>query len=63
MVVELDHPRMGRILQTASPIKVGGSTIDHRPGPALGEHTNEVLRNYAGASDELVARWRRDGVI
>ena len=63
MVIELDHPQMGRVLQTASPIKVGDSAIDHEPGPALGEHTDAVLRDYAGASNADLARWRSNGVI
>jgi crotonobetainyl-CoA:carnitine CoA-transferase CaiB-like acyl-CoA transferase len=31
-------------------------------GPALGAHTEEVLRELAGAEPEEVARWRASGV-
>jgi crotonobetainyl-CoA:carnitine CoA-transferase CaiB-like acyl-CoA transferase len=38
-----------------------GST--RTPGPKLGEHTNEVLRELAGASETDLAQWREAGVI
>ena len=38
-----------------------GST--RTPGPKLGEHTDEVLRTLAGASDADLAQWRAEKVI
>jgi crotonobetainyl-CoA:carnitine CoA-transferase CaiB-like acyl-CoA transferase len=44
MVVETDHPSLGRIRTLGSPIKMS-ATPPHvgRPAPRLGEHTYEVL--------------------
>ena len=63
MVLEMEHPKLGTIRQLASPIKISDVQTTHRLGPALGEHTDEVLREYAGASDDEIASWRRDGVL
>jgi crotonobetainyl-CoA:carnitine CoA-transferase CaiB-like acyl-CoA transferase len=59
----MEHPELGTIRELASPIKVGGVNIDHRLAPRLGEHTDEVLREHAGASDDGIASWREGGVL
>ena len=63
MVVEMEHPDLGTLRQFASPIKVGEERTAHRLGPRLGEHTEQVLREYAGASAEEIESWRRSGVV
>jgi crotonobetainyl-CoA:carnitine CoA-transferase CaiB-like acyl-CoA transferase len=63
MVLEMDHPELGTIRQLASPIKISDVKATHRLGPALGEHTDRVLREYADASDDEISSWRRDGVL
>ena len=63
MVLEMDHPDLGTVRQLASPIKVDRDMPTHRLGPRLGEHTDQVLREYAAASDEEIESWRRDGVL
>ena len=63
MVIEMEHPELGIIRQIGSPIKVSDSEPDHRLGPRLGEHTDEVLRDFAGASDDEIALWHREGVV
>ena len=63
MVLEMAHPDLGTIHQLASPIKVDHKSQDHRLAPKLGEHTDEVLREYAGASDDEIRAWKRDGVV
>ncbi len=63
MVIEMEHPDLGTIRQLASPIKVSDSKPDHGLGPQLGEHTDQVLREYGGASDGEIDSWRRDGII
>lgn len=63
MVLEMEHPDLGTVRQLASPIKFSGTTPEHRLGPSLGQHTNEVLRDYAGATDQEIAAWRSKGVL
>ena len=48
-----------------SPLRSAGETpeIDPRPAPALGEHTESVLREHLGLDAEALDSLRRDGVI
>ncbi len=62
MVVDLQHPRLGRIRQMGIPVKLGqtpGRIV--RPAPMLGQHTEEVLREY-GFSPEEVAELKAKGI-
>jgi alpha-methylacyl-CoA racemase len=63
MVVELDQPGAQRtVRQLGVPVKLGRTPGEHGrlPGPALGEHTEQVLL-AAGYSDAEVAELLGDG--
>jgi alpha-methylacyl-CoA racemase len=63
MVVEIDQPGADRAVRLLGvPVKLGRTPGDHArlPGPALGEHTEEVLR-AAGYSAQEVAELLADG--
>jgi crotonobetainyl-CoA:carnitine CoA-transferase CaiB-like acyl-CoA transferase len=64
MVVELDQPGAERpVRQLGIPIKLSRTPGSVRaPGPALGEHTDEVLR-AAGFGDEEIAALRESGAV
>jgi crotonobetainyl-CoA:carnitine CoA-transferase CaiB-like acyl-CoA transferase len=65
MVVEIEQPGAVRaVRQLGVPVKLGRTPGDHArmPGPALGEHTEEVLR-AAGYSAEEVAGLIADGAV
>jgi formyl-CoA transferase len=56
MVVELEHPTLGRMPSLGSPIKMSETPpVVQRRAPLLGEHTDEVLQE-AGLSDEEIRR-------
>lgn len=57
-VVEVDHPTRGKYLTVGNPIKLSASPADVKRSPLLGEHTEEVLRDVLGYSDEEVASIR-----
>jgi crotonobetainyl-CoA:carnitine CoA-transferase CaiB-like acyl-CoA transferase len=63
MVVEVEHPTIGRMKTLGLPIKLsdtpGGVT---RAAPLLGQHTEEVLREL-GYADAEIARLREIGAI
>ena len=63
MVVEIEQPGAERAVRLLGvPVKLGRTPGDHArlPGPALGEHTEEVLR-AAGYSAQEVAELLADG--
>ena len=63
MVVEVEHPRLGRVRSLGSPIKMSATPADPtRRAPLLGEHTNEILTEM-GMSEEEIARLRASGAI
>ena len=44
MVVELGHPKAGRMSTIGNPVKLWGAAPPaYRPAPLLGQHTEEVL--------------------
>ena len=54
MVVEIDHPTLGRIRTLGSPIKMTATPpIVSRRAPLLGEHTDEVLREVGCTTAEI----------
>jgi formyl-CoA transferase len=63
-IIEREHPVFGAIkMQNVFP-KLGGTPGEVRwTGPALGEHTEAVLRERAGCSEDEIAALRAQGVI
>jgi alpha-methylacyl-CoA racemase len=56
MVVELDQPELGPVQLVGSPLKLSRTPADPaRPAPALGEHTEGVLREAGFADEEIRA--------
>ncbi|HWC69437.1 MAG TPA: CaiB/BaiF CoA-transferase family protein [Acidimicrobiales bacterium] len=63
IVVEGEHPTAGPFTYVGEAVIVDGGVYDvRRPAPALGEHTDEVLREL-GRSDAEIAALRAAGVI
>jgi crotonobetainyl-CoA:carnitine CoA-transferase CaiB-like acyl-CoA transferase len=63
MVVEVEHPRAGRMKTLGTPIKFSGTpgSVRH-PAPLLGEHTREILGGL-GYSAAQVDALEREGAI
>jgi crotonobetainyl-CoA:carnitine CoA-transferase CaiB-like acyl-CoA transferase len=63
LVVEREDPRRGRIRILGPPVKLSGTpTTVARLAPLLGEHTDEVLREF-GLDDREIAELRAARVI
>lgn len=64
MVVEVDHPRAGRLRSIGHPTKVSPERARPlRAAPLLGQHTEEVLKDVLGYSDARIASLREKGAI
>jgi len=63
MVVEVDHPRLGRLRQLGIPFKLAATPASIRTAPPLlGEHATEILAEL-GYDAADIDRLRSDGVI
>mgnify|MGYP001607200783 CR=1 FL=1 len=64
MIVEYDHPDVGRVRLPGNPIKMSDITrTPSQPAPRLGEHTDAVLSELLSLSPERIARLREQGAI
>jgi CoA:oxalate CoA-transferase len=63
MLIELEHPEIGRYKTTGLPVKLSRSAGGiERPPPVHGEHTEEVLRESGFTASEI-DELRRSSVI
>lgn len=62
MVISVNHPELGGLKEIGSPVHFTGSRSVQEPGPALGQHTDEILQE-AGLPVEVVLGLRSRGVI
>lgn len=64
MIVEYDHPDVGKVRLPGNPVKVSGmpGTIS-KPAPRLGEHTDQVLREVLSLTAEQIVELRQQGAI
>ena len=64
MIVEYDHPQVGKVRLPGNPIKMSGmeGTIS-TPAPMLGEHTDEVLSELLGLDATTIAALRAAGAV
>ena len=62
-IVEVEHPVHGTIREVASPIRTAGLVTRPAPAPALGEHTDAVLREILGYPPARIAALRTAGAL
>ena len=63
-ISEIDHPRIGKIKVVSPVAKLSETPASIRsPSPSLGEHNEEVLREFLGMTPAAIAALRAEGVI
>ena len=64
MIVEYDHPDVGKVRLPGNPIKMSGVTgTISKPAPRLGEHTDAVLSRLLSLTADQIAGLRQQGAI
>lgn len=64
LIAELTHSDWGRVRQTGMLMQFSGSPAAvERAAPTLGEHTDEVLREYLGYAPEKIAALRAARIV
>jgi CoA:oxalate CoA-transferase len=62
MIIEYEHPIVGKMRQPNFPIKFSKTPSDVKPAPALGQHNEEILKSL-GYTDEQITAMRKAGAI
>ena len=62
-LLEVEHPRFGRIREVGPAIKIDRVRPPLRPAPGLGADTETILREYLEKSPEQIAALRAAGAI
>jgi crotonobetainyl-CoA:carnitine CoA-transferase CaiB-like acyl-CoA transferase len=63
MILEVDHPEYGKILQFGSPFHFSNTTSNYRlHPPGHGEHNSEIYQAL-GFSEEELLNWKKERVI
>ncbi len=62
-IVEVDHPTRGKYLTVGNPVKLSDSPSEVTRSPLLGEHTNEILGQVLGLSEEEIRETWSSGAL
>ena len=63
LIVEVEHPRWGRIREVGCPIVLGGAQPHYRAASALGEDTEDILSRWLGLGMPEIDELRKAGVV
>ena len=63
-IIDIEHPSFGQVKSLGFPIYMSESPASLRSlAPCSGQHTNQVLRDLLGYSEEAIYQLSTDGVI
>jgi len=62
--IELPHAVAGKVPLVASPMKFSGTPIKHEvPPPALGQHTDEILKGVLKKNPDEISKLKAGGIV
>ncbi len=62
--IELDHAAAGNLPLVASPMRFSVTPLEYRlPPPLLGEHTDQILKQFLKLSETEIGKLRADGIV
>src|SRR5271169_479746 len=62
-IFDLEHPTRGRFSVIGCPVRLSDSPLAPRRAPLKGEHTEDVLKNIAGYTQDEIRQLRGKQVI
>ena len=60
MFVSVQHPKRGEVVVPGWPVHMSESKVDVTCGPLLGEHSEQVLAEWAGMNKEQIAEYVKE---
>jgi CoA:oxalate CoA-transferase len=64
MLERIDHPELGNIVVPTTPLRLhGADKVATIPSPTIGQHNDEIFRDWLGLTVAEVAELRQAGVI
>jgi formyl-CoA transferase len=63
MIAEVPHPERGPFINVGMPIKLSDSPVEITRSPLLGEHTDEILSDVLGYSEDQIEGMRSSGAF
>ena len=62
--IELDHAAAGKLPLVASPMRFSETPLEYRlPPPLLGEHTDQILKQFLKLNETEIGKLRADGIV
>lgn len=61
--VSVDHPARDALPMVASPLRLSATPVRYRSAPpTLGQHTEEILREFGFSGEEIAALWAAEAI-
>jgi len=60
LIIDYDHPGLGKIRQTGPPFKFSGYKPEFKPGSAMGADTKDVLTRLGGYTTDQLSEFKKE---